>query len=793
MILENIINPSRLRYTIRTAFVASLLSGSALAQVPANGVQIVDNAPTSSTAPAPSAATASSTATDQSNAGLQEVIVTAQRRNEHLQDVPISVSAFSGPALEKQEVHSLQDLSARVPGFVSTGTVGYGSATLSIRGVGGSNGGGNFFADEPVATYIDGVYVGRLSVTTNDIVDLDSVQILRGPQGTLYGRNSTAGALLIATKRPSQEYGGDIKAGVDSLGAYRTEGAVSIPIVEDKVLSRIAAAYADHGSWGKNITTGEAANTGHDFTVRGSVRFLPTDSITVDVIGEHFEQSLAPALFRIAQVTGGLHDSPFVIRPDFQQAINNNQYAWNDPIYNNTTTNSATVLAEWRGDYFNINSISGFRSFDLNGRTDSVNAAPSELTGGALTSYNSAVLRNRQLTQELRISSPADEEKLTWTGGLFYIHENNEVNPFLISNSVGYFNLGTNSFFTAFQKLNAAAAFGDASYELLDGLTLRAGARYSFEEKQFNVNQRVVTINSGFSPATRTVVPVGFGVSLPPTYFSSARFYNFSTRAVLDYKIYKDLMAYFNFSQGFKSGGFNAFGLNPAFQPEKNNAYEIGIKSEFLEHTLRFNADAFMYDYSNLQVRLPVPSGGVNIANVGAASVRGGEVETTYTPLPDLTLGLNTAYLNATFTQGALPEVPPNATLQFGANIPLVTTSIVGNSLSRAPKWQINLTADYDIHIVDTLKTTVGMAWRYSTNEFYLETNQDSQTYRSGDWSELALHATVTSEDDRWSVTAFGENILDDRHVTQILSLRAFPYGALNEPARGGVRGTFKF
>jgi iron complex outermembrane receptor protein len=761
----------------RAGLMACLLSGTALAQ----GVVV-------STPPAPGNATARPADT----VGLEEVVVTAQRRSEHLQDVPISVTAFSGVALEKAEVHSLQDLSARVPGFVSTNTVGYGSATLSIRGVGGSNGGGNFFADEPVATYIDGVYVGRLSVTTNDIVDLDNLQILRGPQGTLYGRNSTAGALLIDTKRPTPNFEGDLKTGYDSLGAWRTELGVSIPVTE-KLLTRFATAYADHGSFGKNITTGADANTGHDFTARGSVRIIPTDSILIDIIGEHFNQSLQPALFRIAQVTGGLHDSPFVIRPDFQTAIDNNQYAWNNPVYNNTTTNSGTILAEWRGEDLTVNSISGFRSYDVDGRTDSVNAAPSELTGGPLTGYNSAYLRNRQLSQELRVTSPSDQEKLTWTGGLFYLHENNEVSPFLISNSVGYFGLGTNSFFTAFQKLDTAAAFGDASYELMDGLTLRGGARYSFEEKAFNVTQRVVTIVPGFSPAVGAVVPAGFPVSTPPTFRSNARFYNFSTRAVLDYKVYKDVLAYFSFSQGFKSGGFNAFGLAPAFQPEKNNAYEVGVKSELFDHKLRLNGDVFMYDYTNLQVRLPVPSGGVNIANVGAASVRGGELESVYTPTPDLKLGVSAAYLNATFTKGALPEVPPNATLQFGANIPLTTVSIVGNSLSRAPKWQINLTADYDIHIIDNLKTSLGMAFRYSTNEFYLETNQDSSTYRSGDWSELGLHATVSNLNDDWSATLYGENVMNDRHVTQILSLRAFPYGSLNEPARYGFRTTVKF
>ena len=388
--------------------------------------------------------------TTAADSGLSDIVVTAQRRSERLQDVPIAVSVVTPQALIDNNIHSLQDLGATVPGFVATKSAGYGAAPLSIRGIGGANGGGNFFADEPVATYIDGVYIGRLSVATSDIVDLDGIQILRGPQGTLYGRNSTAGAVLIATRRPTNDLEGQAQASIDTIGNQRLEAAVGGPIVSDVLQARIAGAIADHEGWGRNVVTGLRTNNGRDITVRGSLRYLPTSSITVDLIGEHTDQHFAPGLFRVATVTGGPADSPYVRRPDFNQAIQNNQYAFNENNFNTLVTNAATLAAEFRGRAVTLNLISAYRTFDVDGLADSDNTAPADLTGGPLRSFNSARLRNTQFTQEVRLSSPQGDRRFNWTVGGFYIHEDNAVAPFVIQTSTAYFGdpngttLGTN-------------------------------------------------------------------------------------------------------------------------------------------------------------------------------------------------------------------------------------------------------------------------------------------------------------------------------------------------------------
>jgi iron complex outermembrane receptor protein len=728
-----------------------------------------------------------------SEGGLQDIVVTAQRRTERLQDVPIAVSALSADALTEANVRSLQDLSASVPGFVATSSAGYGGAPLSIRGVGGANGGGNFFADEPVATYIDGVYVGRLSVSTSDIVDLDSIQVLRGPQGTLYGRNSTAGAVLIGTARPTADFAGRGEASLNSLGNWRVEGAVSGPLAGPNVLGRVAAAYSRRDGYGENVLTGREVGRGRDITVRGALRFTPTDNTTIDLIVEHVDQKSQPALIRVAQITGGTADSPFVPRPDLRTVMKDNLYEFDEDTFNRIKTTSATLLVEVSGDAVELNSVTSFRRFTVLGQADADNTAPGAQTGGPLRAFNAADLRNTQFTQELRVSSADNGGPISATGGVFFIHEDNNVDQFRIYNTSAYFGLGTNATFVAHQELDSVAAFGDVSLEVASGLTLRGGARYSYETKTFDVTQQVTAIRGGFSPPLNRTVAAGFTIAAPPLFRSNADFNNFSVRAVVDYKVTPDVLLYASYSEGFKSGGFNAFGLSPAFEPETITAYEAGFKSELFSRVLRLNMSAFRYDYNNLQVRVPVPSGGVNIQNAATAKVEGVELEATLVPVQGLRLGATGSYLDARFTEGTLTQVSETAFFRLGATAPLESVSIAGNRLSRAPKWQFALTADYEHELGGNLKLAGGANFRFQSNSFFLETNQDSDTFRSGKWSELGARISLGAQDDRWSVTVFGENILNDRHFTQITALNAFPFGTVNDPRRFGLRTAVKF
>jgi iron complex outermembrane receptor protein len=345
------------------------------------------------------------------------------------------------------------------------------------------------------------------------------------------------------------------------------------------------------------------------------------------------------------------------------------------------------------------------------------------------------------------------------------------------------------------QKLNAYAGFADVSYELIPGLTVRLGGRYSYEKKDFTVTQRVVTLIGGVRPVPPppTVLAPGFVVAAPPPFSSDASFRNFSGRAVVDYKLSRDVLAYASFSQGFKSGGFNAFGLVPAFKPETVDAYEAGLKSELFDRKLRLNADGFLYNYDNLQTRQGVTTGGVAIVNAGRARIKGAEVEATVVAATGLKLGFNATYLDARFLDGSLQRVPLNAVYKFGANLPLETVSIAGNQLSRAPHWQLGGTADYETPLSNSVKLILGGSVRYQTNEFFSETQQQGiATFRSGAWAELGVRLTLAQRDDRWSVSLYGDNINDNRHLTQVTPLSSFPYGTLNEPRRFGLRTAIK-
>lgn len=718
---------------------------------------------------------------EQSIATLEEIVVTAQKRSERLQDVPISVSALSSDSLAANDVKSLQDLTGTVPGFVATNSVNYGAAPLSIRGVGGANGGGNFFNDEPVAVYVDGIYIGRLSFSTSDLLDIDSIQVLRGPQGTLYGRNSTAGALLVAAKRPTDSLNGYVQAGYTSLDDFRIGGAIAGPLASDKLTARLALSYSDRKGFWTNTYTGKKAGGSEDFSGRLSLQFRPTEKLTFDLIGEYLDQNAEPVTVRVSNVSNSATDSPFLVRSDLNQALKDNETAFNDPNIFKAKTKSVTLLGEWELDGLTVNSLSNWRSWDSTGAQDSDGDVLIGANGAPLHFTNSGVFRNDQYSQELRLSSDADKP-FSWIIGGFYLHENNAVDPFTINNPNGAGGLGTSASFTAFQKLDAYAAFADATFKISDQFSVIGGIRYSYEQKEFQNTQRVVTI---VGTPTR---PAGSVLSAPPTVNYQRSWDDVTYRAVANYKPTVDVLVYASFSTGFKSGGFNAFGLTDAFNPEQITAYEAGVKSEWLDRRLRLNSALFRYDYTDLQVRLPVPTGGVNIQNAASARSQGVELESVILPAEGVRLTANVAYLDAKFTSGVLPAVPVTARYRIGTNVPLVDQDITGNRLTRAPEWQVYLGADYETAIGTIGTGRFQISYTYQSEVFYSETNQDEATFRADGWDEVGARFTLTAPEDRWHLTVYAENIFNNRHLTQVTALSSFPNGSVNEPRRFGVQ-----
>lgn len=725
-------------------------------------------------------------------ANTEAIVVTAQRRTDNLQDVPLSVSVLDADALVRNDIRTLEDLSASVPGLVATNSVNYGAAPLSIRGIGGFNGGGNLFNDEPVAVYVNGVYVSRLSFSTADLVDVESIQVLRGPQVTLFGRNASAGALLINTQRPRDSFEATLRGGYDSLHSTRVEATVSGPVASDILVARAAFAYSDRRGSGSNLFNGDPAGGSENLTGRVSLRLRPDPTFFADIIVEYLDQRSKPATIQVAELTGGL-DSPFVIRPDLKARLDRNEFAFNDPNIFRAKTFSATALAAWDTEWATFNLSFGYRNYESEGMQDADGTALTKTGADAVRFTNRGVFRYDQYSLELLLSSP-DSNSLRWIVGSYYLHEKNAVDPFAINNFNGFFGLGTEASFRAFQTLDAGSIFGQVGLDITDRLAFTLGGRFSHETKEFQNSLSVLTLKGGLAPVPPDGFrPAGSLIVAPPTFKSSASFDDFSLQMVAEYKPRNNALVYASYSEGFKSGGFNVFGLTPAFEPESIEAYELGVKSQWADGRLRLNIAAFYYDYIDLQVRLPVPSGGVNIQNAAAASVKGIEVEGSAVIRPGLRIDGHIAFLDATFDEGFLPSVPSEARYRIGTPIPLTDEDISGNRLSRAPQWQARISGTYTFRLGNSHQVTAIATYRYQSNIFYLETNQSEETFRSGNWQEVGMRLELSSADSRWKFALFAENIFDDRHLTQITALNSFPNGAVNDPRKFGISGTANF
>ncbi len=727
---------------------------------------------------------------DEGAVAIEEITVTAQRREEQIQDVPISVTAMNAAFLIRNNIENIEELSGYVPSLYTTNSVNYGAAPVSIRGIGGANGGGNFFNDEPVAVYLNDMYIGRLSFSTSDLVDLESVQVLRGPQGTLFGRNATAGALLVQTARPTMDPEGFVRLGIAEHGEQTARAAISGPLA-DNFQARLAVGWSDRDGWGTNTFNGEDVNGSEDLTTRLSLAWQPTSSLSLDLMVERQDQEANPATINVASVAPGVPSSPFDKRDDLDAALDDLEFRFNDPEENDNDATNAVFSLSWDLGAVALDAITGYRDYELTGAQDS------DSTEFQLFN-NNGVIESDQFSQEVRLSSTGSGP-LSWAAGAYYYQEDSEL-LFIINNFQGLFGAGTNATFDGRQDLSSWAVFADATWDFAERWSLTLGGRFSQEDKEFENKQTVFTISDSFPlpvpfgpfPAGATI-PGGLLFADPPLFESDEDFSNFSPRVVVEYDWAEDSMVYLTFSQGFKSGGFNSFGLEPAFTEEEIDAWEVGIKSTLLDRRLRLNAAWFFYDYTNLQVRLPVPTGGVSIDNAGEASVSGLEVEASLLVTDRLRLDANFSYLDTELDQFDTQQVPNDLQFLIGAPIPLEAVNAAGNELTRAPEFSFFLAARYDVPLAADYRGTFELAYRYQDEVFFLETNQTQDTFAGDSSDRLDARFSFGPRSQRWEGAVYVKNVTDDRTITQVSALGSFPNAAVNAPQQWGAEFTYRW
>jgi len=724
------------------------------------------------------AADATSTAqADVSAAATSDVVVvTAQKRAENVQDVPLSIVAVSGAQMQAKGVTNVTDLQKLAPNLSFSTTAQSAGVYFRIRGIGA---GSNAAIDPSVAPYIDGVYIPRPGAMLSSFLDVDHVEVLRGPQGTLFGRNATVGAISITTVAPS--FAGDsaeVSAEGGNYGTYKFEGIGNLA-VNDKFAARVAAFGQHTDGYYDDTANGQTYGRADTYGVRGSLRARLTDDLEwtgrvdyASTTGDGINLSQPDAATATAAQLA--HFSARSTIP--LSMLNGPSFDTIQRFDNPTLTDHQTGLTsdlKWDvANGYELRLIDGFHWW-RDAQTDGdVVFTPLDLLNrhGSFTSDSQS--------HELQLISPKDkllDGHLQYVAGLYYFSESyGTTEVFDVGSQLCSFVYGvlkpafigrcqaapaigaTNGVFH--QDATSYAAYAQADYKLTEALTLTLGGRYTHDSKSGSFVQ---TVANPF---------VGAGVLRAPEKdalsFSDSRP---NWRVNLSWKINPDVMTFVSYSTGYKSGGFNngggavALGSgNRTFQSETSDDVELGMKSTFFERRLLIDADLYQTNLMNFQDR---SFNGLTfiVRNAGDVRARGAEVEGVLKPIDHVSIDFGVAYLDSIFTANhAAPGLPGCTGLP--GSCPLVQ-DLTGRTTTFAPKWTTDLgleyaTAPFAGGWTAQLRGSLNYTSRYFT------TNDDNPQSLAGDVTLIGARATLTSPDQRWSVALYGDNLTNQHYFT---------------------------
>ena len=545
---------------------------------------------------------------------LEEVIVTAERRQQNLQTVPISISALSEDAIQELRIQEASDISRYNPG-VKIGTTGQArSSATRIRGIGGA-GDGWPGTDSPVGIFLDGVYYGRSADLTVDLFDLERIEVLRGPQGTLYGKNVSAGAINIISQKPSDTFAGRVEATAGSFNRREFRGTLTGPL-SDSVSAKISYSNMQRDGYTRNDFTGGDMDDLDRSSVRGQVRWEgEASSILLAADYSDIDETSKPYFYYGAPIAG--YSPPAA--PE-HASVNVDGYFRQTPW-------SVALTADHEFGFATLTSISSYRESRYRQYGDGDGVSLTLGAPGLLSQYRDDF---DQFTQEVRLASNADG-RLSWVGGVYYFRSNESMyithqlgaapgsTVSVLNIAIGF---GPGPHITVNEQDNQGtsyAAFAQATYNVVGSLNVTAGLRWTRDSKDGR------NATSGQRNISLFTYPTPFSVDL-------SRSWNAVTpKLTIDFAPLQDVFVYATAAKGFKSGGFVGQATEPVaaaalFNPEYVWNYEIGAKTELLDRRLRLNLAAYQMNYTDLQITDIIGTRRLTV-NAGEARIRGGELD----------------------------------------------------------------------------------------------------------------------------------------------------------------------
>lgn len=680
---------------------------------------------------------------------IEAIVVTAQKRAENLQDVPIAVSAITAATLQASGVRGLDQLSVKEPGLV--GVRGSSAVNFYIRGVGTLSGSAG--AESPIATFVDGVYQPSLSGTVFALNNVERVEVLKGPQGTLYGRNATGGAINVITRAPSKTPSMDAEVlygNHDTLGAsfYGTTG------LGDRVAIDLAAYINDmRDGFGRNVTTGKHANTRKDTAIRSKMLIDVTDDLKVTLAGDY---SVAQGSYsnspRLAPgsvgVDGGRHNVGFWdSRTNVDTRVKNRLYGGSVRVDYDLGDVQFLSLSAYR-------EVRGFLYGDLD-------MGPLPLFQYPLTE------KDRQYTQEFQLLGDTGG-KLKWSAGVFYLEGQGGFNPFYAEGAALAPALYIKNH--TLMDTKSIAAYGQATYALTPQTNLTAGLRYTRDKRSLH-SRNFVGLPTG---------PVQVALIQDQKTYKEPTW-----RLAIDHHISEDVMAYASYSRGFKSGAYNTSSpTDPAVRPEQLDAYEAGFKATLLDRSLQFNGSTFFYKYKDIQLTKIVGASQL-LLNAATAESYGVEFDLKARLSRELSLNAGLQWLHAIYKD--FKNAPVSVRNPAGGNtfVDCVANPVgcdaSGNRMVASPKWTGSVSADYRRPVASGI-LNANLALAYNDGFFFEPDNRLAQK----SFTLLSGQVRWTTDDERYYVRVFGDNLTNRKYFGY---LTATPFGDLAQPSSGRTFG----
>ena len=702
----------------------------------------------------------SDTAGDVAAGELEEVVVSARKRDEDLRDVPISIVAISGDALARQGATELRNLGDVVPNVI----VGTGNqerrTNLVIRGI--STEARSIGQETGVGVYLDGVYTGRAETYNQRLPDIAQVEFLRGPQGTIFGKNTIAGAINLTTLKPSDEIRGSLSLDGGNYGHAEAIGFLSGPLKEGLLFGKIAAYGLTEDGYARNEFNGRRVGSKLHDGVRVQLRATPSDQLEVSFSADVNRVDGEPYRFEVTQGTFGNEPGPYTIN----EAYN----TWEHVDYSGAALTVNYALASGQS----LTSITAFRKSEWDTHYD-------ETWNGFNHAFAEYEQSSDYASQELRLASPSGE-RFEYVVGFYYSHQKSDTHtPVTIGDGLAdIFGIpyGWQSFDqSADVTTDGYAAFANASYHVTDQWTATLGGRYTYEEKDLNFQQ--------FDPNG-----LGFVPNIGPLTDTFNRG-EFTPTASLVYALNPSWNLYATYSSGYKSGGFNVDVLstvdNVSFDSEHTDNFELGAKAILFGGRMQANLAVFYMDYKDLQVTQYDPDTFSNyIGNAASASVTGVELDLVAQPTRHLSMTAGLGWLDATFDRFID---------QYGVDLK-------DNELPFAPEVSASLAAEYAWPIVTSIDAFVRLEGTHRAKTY--PDVQNNPRDRLDSYSLLNARAGLRFGEGRWTLEAYARNLTDERYAvnrtTQRPLLSFLPPFAYDEttttfgaPRMYGVKLTTRF